>query len=109
MTAAKRRRRRGFYAEGVPGPDEAAGGAESEWADEVVEVMRARVTELMSGRPEDIGLLMRTAQALVRTAAAGKQLSRKEEGDLGERLRRVLTSFGPELGILPAEGEEAGG
>lgn len=101
-----RRRRGGFYAEGVPGPAERSEGGAEEWAEDVVGVMRARVAELMRGRPEDVGLLLKSAQALLRSALAERKLSGRGRPDLANNVRRVLDELGEQL--LPGDGEGAG-
>ncbi len=100
--AKRRRRRKGFYAEGVPGPDEAVEGATGEWPEDVVETMRLRVAEVLSARPEDVGLLLKSGQALLRAALAERRLSGRSERDFKQRMQRVLDELGPQL--LPPDG-----
>lgn len=93
--------RPGFYARGTAKPGEAADGSPEEWAGEMVEVIKARVVEVISGRPEDLRLLLRSAEMLLRAARAGRHLSGRKEKDIAQNIQRVLESLGSQL--LPAD------
>jgi hypothetical protein len=63
-------------------------------------LIRARVAALLKGRPDDLSLLVRSAEALIRTIAAERRLSGKQEKDLADRVYSVMSGFERQLNPL---------
>ncbi len=87
----------GFYGERAE--DEAPG----DWspAEEIADVRR-RLREGLVRRPDDVRLLMRRGEALVRAAVAEHRLSPRASRELAANMSALLESLGGQ--ILPADG-----
>ena len=72
----------------------------AEQPQDLTPLIRARVAELLKGRPDDLSLLVRTAEALIRTIAAERRLSGKEERAFADRFLAVMNGFEQQLNPL---------
>lgn len=101
--SSRRGRRRGFYERGMPGRAEAAEKATDDEAAVILRAVKTRVASIMSGRPEDMRLLLRGMEALVRARVAERRLSANDGRHLADHIQRALDSLGRQL--LPADRE----
>lgn len=99
----RRGRQRGFYERGMPGATEAVAKATDDEAAVILRAVKTRLASIMSGRPEDMRLLLRGMEALVRAMVAERRLSASDGRHLADNVRRVLDWLEPQL--LPADRE----
>lgn len=75
---------------------------EIEGLDDEVALMRVKLKRAVEEHPEDVQLLTKGIDILVRAVGARYRLSPKSRKDLAENLAATLNSLGDQL--LPAEG-----
>jgi hypothetical protein len=75
---------------------------EIEGLDDEIALMRVRLKRAVEERPEDVQLLVKGLDILVRVVGARYRLSPKSRKDLAENLAATLNSLGDQL--LPPEG-----
>ncbi len=75
---------------------------EIEGLDDEIALMRVRLKRAMAEHPQDVQLLMKGLEILVRAVGARYRLSPKSRKDLAENLAATLNSLGDQL--LPPEG-----
>ena len=75
---------------------------EIEGLDDEIALMRVRLKRAVEEHPEDVQLLVKGLDILVRAVGARYRLSPKSRKDLAENLAAALNSLGDQL--LPAEG-----
>jgi hypothetical protein len=73
-----------------------------EGLDDEIALMRVRLKGAVEKRPEDVLLLVKGVEILVRAVGARYRLSPKSRKDLAENLAAALNSLGDQL--LPPEG-----
>jgi len=104
--AAKRARlsARNFYSHGLDQAErldlEQAQGIEG--LDDEIALMRVRLKRAVEKHPEDVQLLVKGLEILVRAVGARYRLSPKSRKDLAENLAAALNSLGDQL--LPPQG-----
>lgn len=74
-----------------------------EGLDDEIAVMRVRLKRAVEERPEDLQLLVKGLDILVRAVGARYRLSPKSKKDLTENLTAVLNSLGDQL-LPPDQG-----
>jgi hypothetical protein len=75
--------------------------SEIEGLDDEIALMRVRLKRAIEERPEDVQLLMKGLDILVRAVGARYRLSPKSRKDLADSLAATLSSLGDQL--LPPE------
>ena len=75
---------------------------EIEGLDDEIALMRVRLKRAVEQHPEDVQLLVKGLDILVRAVGARYRLSPKSRKDLAENLAAALNSLGDQL--LPAQG-----
>ena len=75
---------------------------EIEGLDDEIALMRVRLKRAVEKRPEDVQLLVKGLDILVRAVGARYRLSPKSRKDLADNLAAALNSLGDQL--LPPEG-----
>jgi len=76
---------------------------EIEGLDDEIALMRVRLKRAVEEHPEDVQLLVKGLDILVRAVGARYRLSPKSRKDLAENLAAALNSLGDQL-LPPAEG-----
>src|SRR3990172_2466671 len=85
------------------GPERRTGEAQQvEGLDDEIALLRVRLKRAVEERPEDMQLLVRGVDLLVKAVAARYRLSPKARRDLADNLAATLNSLGDQL--LPAAG-----
>ncbi len=107
MVAAARRARasaRNFYHQALDRAErlDLERAQEVEGLDDEIALMRVRLKRAMKEHPQDVQLLMKGLEILVRAVGARYRLSPKSRKDLAENLAATLNSLGDQL--LPPEG-----
>ena len=107
MAAAARRARasaRNFYHQALDRAErlDLVRAQEIEGLDDEIALMRVRLKRAMKEHPQDVQLLMKGLEILVRAVGARYRLSPKSRKDLAENLAATLNSLGDQL--LPPEG-----
>ncbi len=106
VAAAKRARAaaRNFYGQALDQADrlDLERAQEIEGLDDEIALMRVRLKRAAEERPQDVQLLMKGLDILVRAVGARYRLSPKSRKDLAENLAATLNSLGDQL--LPPEG-----
>jgi hypothetical protein len=74
---------------------------ELEGLEEEIAVLRVRLQTALQEKPEDLGLLTKGVEALVKAVGAQYRLSPKARKDLADNVAAVLNSLGDQL--LPAD------
>jgi hypothetical protein len=75
---------------------------EIEGLDDEIALMRVKLKRAVEERPEDVKLLVKGLEVLVRAVGARYRLSPKSRKDLADNLAATLNSLGDQL--LPPEG-----
>ncbi len=107
MAAAARRARataRNFYHHALDQAErlDLKRAQEIEGLDDEIALMRVRLKRAMAEHPQDVQLLMKGLEILVRAVGARYRLSPKSRKDRAENLAATLNSLGDQL--LPLEG-----
>lgn len=68
--------------------------AELEGLDEEIAVLRTKLRTALHDKPDDVALMMRGIELLVKAVSARYRLSSKESEDLSENLGRVVEHVG---------------
>lgn len=102
--AAKRATARNFYRRAVDEAERLDLGraGEIEGLDDEIALLRVRLKRAVEEHPQDMQLLTRGMEILVRAVATRYRLSPKSKKDLAENMAALLNSLGDQL--LPAEG-----
>ena len=95
---------RNFYRESLSEAEQIELGRaqEIEGLDDEIALLRVRLKRAVEERPEDLQLLVRGLDLLVKAVAARYRLSPKARRDLADNLAATLNSLGDQL--LPSEG-----
>ncbi len=103
--AGKRAAARNFYRQAVDRAErlDLERAQEIEGLDDEIALMRVRLKRAVEERPEDVQLLVKGLDILVRAVGARYRLSPKSRRDLAENLAAALNSLGDQL--LPPEGQ----
>ncbi len=90
---------RNFYRKALSEAEQAALGEAQgvEGLDDEIAVLRVRLRRALEERPEDIQLLVRGLDLLVKAVAARYRLSPQARRDLADNLAGVLNSLGDQL------------
>ncbi|MGD0114909.1 MAG: hypothetical protein ABSC13_02750 [Dehalococcoidia bacterium] len=113
MTGAKRKRRRrcprpsdveGFYDLAVPQGDRIAltVAHEVEGLDQEIAVLRVRLRRALEEHPENMTLMLKGVEMLVKAVSAGYRLSKDAKADLSESVRGTLEEYAR---MISPEGE----
>jgi hypothetical protein len=81
-----------FYSS-VIDPAELTRALEIEGIDEELAVLRIQLTKLIKERPQDLPLLLKGAELIVRTASARYRMSPKSKEDFAQTLGDTLMHF----------------
>ncbi|HEU4760128.1 MAG TPA: hypothetical protein VFT91_09135 [Dehalococcoidia bacterium] len=98
-TARRRSSARNFYRHSVSEAEQIALGeaAAVEGLDDEIALLRVRLRRALGERPEDMQLLVRGLDLLVKAVATRYRLSPRARRDLAENLAGVLSSLGDQL------------
>jgi hypothetical protein len=77
--------------------------AEVEGLDEEIAVLRVKLRDVLQRQPEDLPLMLRGIELLVKAVSARYRLSKEAEGDLSESIAGVVRGVG---GLLMPEAFE---
>lgn len=99
------RRRAPFYAEALDADDRAdlADAAAVHGLDQEIAVLRLRVRRMLSDRPDDLALLVRSIELLVRAVGTAARLT---SADSSELLERITAELGGIAALLVEAGAE---
>jgi hypothetical protein len=91
-----RNRLRSFYAEALTEAErlELARAQEVEGLDEEMAVLRVRLKRALQEHPQDLALIAKGVDMLVKAVAARYKLSRKARRDLADNLANLIESMG---------------
>jgi hypothetical protein len=104
VAAAARQSARNFYRRALDQAErlDLEAAQEVEGLDDEIALMRVRLKRAVEEHPEDVQLLVKGLDILVRAVGARYRLSAKSRRDLAENLAATLNSLGDQL--LPPEG-----
>ena len=90
---------RDFYARALDAAEQIQleEAAEVEGLDQEIAVLRMKLREALSGRPEDLPLMLRGVELLVKAVSARYRLSPKSEQDLAASIGNVVRGVGGQL------------
>ena len=101
MTGAARTGRRrqaiGFYQESLSEAERWEQARQMEGLDEEVALLRVRLKEALEGRPQDMQLIAKGVDLLVKAVAAKYRLSPKAQRDLSDSIAGVVRGIGTAL------------
>jgi hypothetical protein len=102
--ARRRRSPRNFYRQALTEAEqvELSQAQDIEGLDDEIALLRVRLKHAVEERPEDMQLLVRGLDLLVKAVAARYRLSPKARRDLADNLAATLNSLGDQL--LPPQG-----
>jgi hypothetical protein len=94
----------GFYESAVPEGDKVALAVarEVEGLDQEIAVLRVRLRRALEDHPENMTLMLKGVEMLVKALSAGYRLSREAKAELSESVTATLEEFGR---IMSPEGE----
>jgi len=98
--AAKTGRRRqaiGFYQESLSEAERWERARQMEGLDEEVALLRVRLKEALEGRPQDMQLIAKGVDLLVKAVAAKYRLSPKAQRELSDSIAGVVRGIGTAL------------
>jgi hypothetical protein len=86
----------GFYAQALDEAErlELARAAEVEGLDEEIALLRLRIRQALTERPDDLPLMVRGIELLIKALAARYRITKEEEQDLAESMVNVLKGIG---------------
>ena len=94
---ARRRQLKGFYQESLGEAEKWERAREMEGLDEEVALLRVRLKEALEERPEDMQLIAKGVDLLVKAVAAKYRLSPKAQRDLSDSIAGVVRGIGSVL------------
>ena len=96
---------RDFYGSALEAAEriELEGAAEIEGLDEEIAVLRVKLRDVLQQRPEDLTLMLRGIELLVKAVSARYRLSKEAEEDLSDSIAGVVRGVG---GLLIPEAFE---
>ncbi len=96
MRRRGRNRLRSFYAEALTEAErlELARAQEVEGLDEEIAVLRVRLKRVLQEHPQDLALIAKGVDMLVKAVAARYKLSPKARRDLADNLANLIESMG---------------
>jgi len=94
-----RRRRRSFYEEALSAAErlELEEARRLEGLDEEIALLRLKLKRALEEEPQNLGLIVKGLELLVRAVSAHYRLSREDEEGLAQGLRAVLREIGARL------------
>ena len=94
----------GFYESAVPAGDKVALAVarEVEGLDEEIAVLRVRLRRALEEHPENMTLMLKGVEMLVKAVSAGYRLSKDAKADLSESVRGTLEEYAR---MISPEGE----
>ncbi len=94
-----RGRRRGFYERALSEAErlELAEALEMEGLDEEIAILRLKLKRALEEEPQNLGLMVKGLELLVRAVSAHYRLSQEEQEGLSAGLRQVLEEVGAKL------------
>ena len=93
----RRRRAIGFYQESLSEAERWERARQMEGLDEEVALLRVRLKEALEGRPQDMQLIAKGVDLLVKAVAAKYRLSPKAQRDLSDSIAGVVRGIGTAL------------
>jgi hypothetical protein len=87
---------RGFYAQALDEAErlELAEAAEVQGLDEEIALLRLRIRQAVLEQPDDLPLMVRGIELLIKALAARYRITKEEEADLAESMVNVLKGIG---------------
>ncbi len=93
----RRRRLRGFYQEALSEAEKWDRARQMEGLDEEVALLRVRLKEAVEERPQDMQLIAKGVDLLVKAVAARYRLSPKAQRELSDSIAGVVRGVGTAL------------
>ena len=93
----RRRQAIGFYQESLSEAERWERARQMEGLDEEVALLRVRLKEALEGRPQDMQLIAKGVDLLVKAVAARYRLSRKAQRELSDSIAGVVRGIGTAL------------
>ena len=93
----QRRRLRSFYKEALSEAEKWKRARQMEGLDEEVALLRVRLKETLEERPQDMQLIAKGVDLLVKAVAARYRLSRKAQRELSDSIAGVVRGIGTAL------------
>jgi hypothetical protein len=94
---SRRRHLRGFYQEALSEAERWERARQMEGLDEEVALLRVRLKETLEERPQDMQLIAKGVDLLVKAVAAKYRLSPKAQRDLSDSIAGVVRGVGTAL------------
>jgi hypothetical protein len=94
---ARRRQATGFYREALSEAERWERARQMEGLDEEVALLRVRLKEALEERPQDMQLIAKGVDLLVKAVAARYRLSPKAQRDLSDSIAGVVRGIGTVL------------
>lgn len=105
----KKKTKKGFYAQALSEAERVLlpGAREIEGLDEEIALLRVKLSTAMAEHPDNMPLMLRAVDLLVKAVAAEYRLSKKSQDNLVEAIDGVLKEIGAALFSNFAEGSSS--